>query len=503
MKTLRNCHGQSLMIAIMMVLILFIVVPVIVYVNQSNAVHQAGSEQRVQALATARMAISYAKNILSTDQATWNAAIGVPGRTFGATDADCTSGSVILGPDGSRFRIQCDGLEGALPYQVHIKAFALDANNNVLYTLNALVSQRTLAVALPEDVRASLALAMVNDVPAPPPGPAPGPLIVHWGPAAVFDNNAAHTWNLTNALDQLGTPPYPGIPRKFSNTAITGSGAFPRNAAPTDLREYWANAELGVAPAVNDDSADLVYGYSNMANAQTGLPAAAGGTQTPVGSGSGHYVAGSGPPYNTVVFDGTSYNAGTPGISPQFVGTPSIYVDDGSGGIVNAEFDHLALDMTKRAGGPYNTFDGAFIVTGDLILKNLSPSDGLPGLTVHVPPKAALEYSYLTQAGNTWFCQGAANCDPTTGTGVTGLGTSLTSINFRGFLWVKGNLFVQSGSWVLNGAVLVGDPSRDPSFNANGKITVAPGASLAILYDDKINHAIHMSRVVLQTDSMW
>jgi hypothetical protein len=144
----------------------------------------------------------------------------------------------------------------------------------------------------------------------------------------------------------------------------------------------------------------------------------------------------------------------------------------------NARFDNLTLDLSS----------GAFIVNGNLILG--TPGSGMD-LTLRVPTDHALEYLY-TPTG-TIPCHNLETCSSTVASGSGGF-------QFRGLLFVNGDLLVNGIGWKMAGAVLVGNFAT-----GEGRLIIESGTptnSLAIFYDENIGHMAEMNPLQLQIDGM-
>ena len=445
-----NASGQALVMAVLMGAMLALTVPTIVFVNQINAAHQTGSEHRLKTLLIAREGIAYAKQLLA---ARWTAALAGPPWTAANGLADC-NGGLLRGADGSLFKMTCDRDAPIEPYQVHVvvTAYAAKPDGAVvpLRALSAFLSPQTVAVNLPNDVRASVALELIN-------APAAGShFTVHWGPISCLDPS--------NLVDLIATPMDAGrFPRKFFvNGLNTKAPARGTTAAPTDLQEYWAYQILGFGPPVDEAA------YRTVAQNESGIPApnCAGLCASAIaGIGTGYWTPA---PGDRAVIDGATFNNGA--IGPGAV----LYIDG------DAELNRLNLDLRG----------GAIIVMHDLYLND--PGAG-SAATLRLPPTAALEYPYAATNGFAWPCQNAANetCAPTDP-------HPAGAVQYRGFLWAKHNLLVEKPGWRLSGAVRVGDPSIGGS---DAQLDATRG-DLTVYYDDRVNRGIKTATVQLQCDRL-
>jgi hypothetical protein len=315
--------------------------------------------------------------------------------------------------------------------------------------VRAILSRRTLGADLATTVHAAAALQVVQQ----PAVVDPGALNVHWGPivclqAAQDTANNLSVWTLPAPIDA-------GLyPRKFSVGGITG--APPRSRSGTalspgpdsDQKEYWAHAPIAPPPLIDEPA------YIQRARSQglviprphyAGSPLAATTCLAANPVNCGYFVPlDSG---GTVVFDG--------GYQP-----PSgavIYVDGA------AEFDQIVMDNVT------------FIITGSLSINDSSGGGPIP---LVVPSSASLEYPYSPASQP---CQGLSTC------------LSPGNVQFRGFLYVKGNIFVNTVGWTMAGALMVGDvqaPTGTSGMLVIPGNSVPSNASLTLYYDDAVNHDI-------------
>lgn len=151
-----------------------------------------------------------------------------------------------------------------------------------------------------------------------------------------------------------------------------------------------------------------------------------------------------------------------------------IYVDG------NAQFRRLALDLSN----------GALVVTGNLTLKDNTGSNGTTS-NLYVSSTAAREYPYYKSDGS-GFPSTAWPCRLQTGTTCTlSQATGGTPVYFRGFLYVKGNLVVESGpAWIISGGLQV-----------DGQLTVQTGGNLVVYYDDNVINSALTTPFQLQIES--
>src|SRR6266403_598241 len=99
--------GQTLLLAVLIGAILLISIPVIIFLNQINAMHQVSSQKRAKARTIAEAGIAYAARKLSANQATWTAALAnsFNGTQPGTLATDCNTGTPVPSPSGGSFTL--------------------------------------------------------------------------------------------------------------------------------------------------------------------------------------------------------------------------------------------------------------------------------------------------------------------------------------------------------------------------------------------------------------
>jgi hypothetical protein len=284
-------------------------------------------------------------------------------------------------------------------------------------------------------------------------------------------------------------------PRKFSITPITEFGTAnaaanttdataslarcPTNCSctsPTDEQEYWA-----CTGTVFDDPIDTGT-YKNLAltEPEAGIivpscitsGGAADGTPVQWATSGGYFDVNQCNSGNTdrVLFDG-AYTVPNP--------NTVIYVDNG-----DAQFNSVEMDF----GGAVNA-KGAFIAAANLFVNGTIPITAAPNQTLGIrqPPNYLQEYPYgksgllptpiCPSVGCS--CAAVANSPPCT-------------LPFRGFLYVLGNMTVQTGgaasNFVMSGVLRV--DGLVTGVPTGPGLTVNDGNSLVVYYDDVINHNI-------------
>lgn len=441
--------GQLMLISVFLMLILFIAIPSVVWVNSQSSLLATRTQKSQEARGATEQAIAYTLRALS-DPVLWqNARRGVFPPVCGST---------YTTPKGMQFLITCGRPGGDDPsvarYQVKVVAQAhqsLGRELELLRSVQANLSQKTLGVTLNDKTNASAALVLFSN----PSVSEETKLDVHWGPIVSHDTQL---WRLSGRIDQYQ------YPRKFSEGGITGGPALPRSPTRTpptsDKKEYWAWNAVGFANVIDEKF------YIAVATSATGItpPICSGGgncSAYPPGSTSGYF--------NAVNTDTATFDGG-------YVVDPStaIYVNG------NATFRQIAIDLKKA---PFNE-NSAFIVTGNLILDDSNQGQILSDL--RVPPTARQEYPFLSDFPCSSSVGATCSSDSTDWDLPHG-----GNVDFRGFLYVKGNLIVRAADWVLAGAVRV-----------DGQLIIQPRGSLTILYDDEINHSIKATPFELQIDSL-
>lgn len=474
----RDQCGQSLLLAVFILLLLGLSVPLIILVNQAGSWHQVSVQKKSRALNVAEEGISYGVRALAP---TWQTVLNT--STF---PAECTSGAKIDSASGGKFSITCDKTTAGLrPYQVAVTATAWikdnSGNETILKKVRAFVSRRTLSAVLTTRVHADSAVVLTRK-----PVIANNQLRVHWGPVVClepFTGGPPSPWTL---YDPMNSQLYP---RKFAQGGIQGAGSAagsatyrtPSQASVTsDRMEYWAFNDLGFIPVIDTQT------YVNVARTQSymaSMPTCTGGGSVVRDGACGGNQCGvfivTAP--CTLVFDNTFTVSNSQGIVFVSGVTPTT--------VVNVRFQNLNVDMSN----------GAFIVDGNLDLNTRIATSGTD-LNLNVPNTAHLEYPYYKSDGTgtptAWPC--SANEGATCLSSVADTGAS-PKTNFRGFLWASGNVTVTAQEWHMAGSMLVGNPWMS---GTTGILDTSTGTgSLYFYYDDLINHQILTKGVELQIDS--
>ena len=449
-----NRSGQALMIGVMLVLMLIIAVPAIIFLNQHSTFHGVESQKRLKARAVAEAGIAYAIQQLSQQSAVvgnpppnWPYLGGAPGLPTTGTFTSIQEVSFTVTYTSTSLILPVPGLQN---YQVKIMArpTTWDPVHQQIVPIpgsgiSAMVSQQTVGVKLPTGYSSSLAmqLGLVPNV-----GTTSGDFRVHWGPIAVLD--PINPWTLVQAPATQGMNTYQ-YPRKFAVQGITGAGTATADAgntdpsAPltrcptaactstTDQNEYWAYMSPGFSSPIN------LPAYQILASVNTtgiATPPKCLSTNAPIPPScpAGNPTCGffdlsnplSGCVGGTAVFDNTFIVPAVPNVV--------VYVASGT-----AQFNNgLSIDL--KPGGAF-IVTGNPTATGNLIVNGVLLNAGTQN-DIWEPPTAIMEYPYRP----TWLAACANN--------KMQLPARLPRVplrvrcHFRGFLYVQGNMTVQTAS---------------------------------------------------------
>jgi hypothetical protein len=451
-KLKSNHAGQVLLLSVCLGLVLLIGVSAVFFMTQTGSNHQVFSSQRGSAASVADAGLGYAMQQLGQSLPVWQSALNANFLSIPV----CNSGALVKTPSGGHFTISCSTGTAGNPnlqnYEVAVKVVASQtASGGVempLRAIQAYVGQRTLGADLASRLHTAAALQLVMQ-----PNVA-GTLDVEWGPIVCLDPNP---WLLPNV--RLDAAQYP---RKFSAGWIYGT-SFPRSGPggpgpQTDQQEYWSQSAFIEIPLVDKTyyrlQAQAESGIGQPVSKQTGspiTPACAGPTAC------GYFGPPNLAPGDTAVFGAASLYSLTRG--------QILYIDG------NAEFDKIAMD------------GASVLVLGQMTLAD---SSGGNILTLNVPQTAPLEYPHFPSNPTSWPCQ--VNPVP--------LGYTCTSpgkVQFRGFLYVEGQLLVNAPDWTMAGALWVG--KLQAPYQTSLSLTIPSGNGLTLYYDDQINHSLHFNPV--------
>src|SRR4051812_37504059 len=90
--------GQALMIGVFMMLLLFLTIPMVIFLNQSGGLHQMSSVKRAKAFALSEGGVTDAIQRLSTP-ATWSANL--------AAASGCSIAGAYTSPNGGSYTLEC------------------------------------------------------------------------------------------------------------------------------------------------------------------------------------------------------------------------------------------------------------------------------------------------------------------------------------------------------------------------------------------------------------
>lgn len=480
--------GQVLLMSILILLVLMISVPSVVFFNRMSGKSTISTVRSQKAMATAQEGTQYAMRLLGSTQGIWDAALA---GTFPSEFAATT----YQGVSGGRYTIQCAVGAPLQNYQVGIKVVgsaSTQVNTHDNRALMTIVSKRTVAGMQFNQGFAPAALLLMStptEEKLPLNSASTAGLAVHWGPIVLLDS---FQWTLRGQQNSKL------FPRKFAAGDVTGDPAAtpvrPRSLSvppqDTDNKEYWANASLGFPPVID------IGAYQGRAQITTGItpPKLSDGINDAavsplcIAAGNptcGHFVIAS---TETAVFSNYTLNT-----NPNAV----IYVEG------SAELRAVAIDL-KDTVTPKNS--GALIVTKNLVLGDIGPATGNSydgnALTLRIPPTALKEYPYYPAITDVYPCWTATINTCTSAQAKLGrgdnsqLGNNGTAdglVQFRGFVYVKGNVSVTTPinrSWLMVGVMRV-----------DGVLNVPATTKLSILYDDEVNRTIAATPMELVVDS--
>jgi len=512
MKKARDRSGQALLIGVLILMLLMITIPAVIFLNQHAASHGVESQRRLKARTVAEEGLAFGIQQLSQP--------GPPPNWPYLPGGILPPSGTFTSLEQSSFTITYTSTTVATPvlqtYQVQIivRPTQWDPVNQQIVSvpgssIAALVSQHTVGAQLPGGFSTSAAVQL-GLAPNTPPG---ANFRVYWGPI-VITNSGTPAWNVGPACPAAGTMNCDQFPRKFSTGAITGAAGGTNQAdvtyttdpnAPltrcppnggntgcaandsaTDEKEYWAY----ISPTAFVSYIDT-HTYQLIAQAETNItppicvtsagipdtppfPPTLSATNCTPGSACGYFdVANCNNTGDAALFDGSPYAVPN--------STDVIYVTNSANpGVGNVQFGNIAIDFHE--GG------GAFIVTGNLTVNgNASLANPTPQADIRLPPTAALDFPYTPGLSNYFssICpNNLCNSSPLLG------GTPNAGMNFRGFLYVQGNMTEGSG----NGVAMDGVLRVDGQLNAPDLFVP--------FYDDVINHKILTTNFELQVDSM-
>ncbi len=485
------------MIGIFILLLVLTAVPAMIFLNQHAASHGAQSLKRLKGRAIAEEGTAFAIQQIQNS---------VPANTFPAA-----FNPGALGFDGSKifassqgsgvFQITVPPATGLESYQVKLEARPGTSVGGTFVptpgsSIATIVSKHTVGIKLPTGLNASAAVQLANV----PVVANSADFRVLWGPIALYDKNLwAITKPCSTGINTFDMNCYQ-MPRKFSIGGLTGAATgtnkgdalnVPPSAdltrcpdtatcvAATDQKEYWAFTSLGFQPVIDD--IDYINSAKNtippvpapIACTAPVAPATAGTCiAAPAGSGNFDKVKNS-----TAVFP-------TAPVPPNFAPSPAvvIYIDG------SAFFGNLSMDF-KQTG----VKAGALIVTRSLTIANSVYTKNTPQTDIRLPPTYNQDMPYASPGAIAGL---AAICPSNKCNSSLILGVPAGGVQFRGFLWVKGDLTIKPDVLFAMSGVLRVDGTLTVEGGTPGNVT-----RFIVFYDDEISRQIRTSNLELQVDS--
>ncbi len=457
--------GQLLILSLLILLSLGLSLFVVLFLNQYLTKSSVYAMKKQRGIQIGNSALSIATVELGVPSI-WDLALnhasfpsGYDGSnhfvaTFGEYTIACSTGNSNLSPYD---------LKVSTSYEVRVMAQSygvVGGEKRPLRLVEAALGPMTIGARLGSGTAASAAL-MLAQYPHVGTSEGFGDLTVHWGPIVSYSSMTLHGTTACSAIGCTSADAFGNHPRLFSADAIVPKIYSPTPPPTTDNAFYWGylgttmtTLPLGVNTAVYQSSAMTTsLGGASL----TGCTTLSGG----------YCLASGGPAHLTSGF--TLSNS-----------TAVIFIQGDA--IVDGA---LALDIN------------ALVVTGSMTFSGNVNNGQI--FTLRVPPTARLEYPNST----TFPCStsmtnsdGSGTCTP----------PNETYIDFRGFLYVQGDLTVNGGhtdggyppSRVIAGSVRVGDSPT----SGTSALTVTSGNALRIYYDDEINHRVSMSSLILVRNSV-
>jgi hypothetical protein len=408
---MKRNGGQVMLIAAFLLIVLVIMVPVMIFINQRGSVHGVQSAKRSKGSAIAEEGLDFACRQLLT---TW------PYR-----DNILPTNQTLSSAQGGSFSVRYEAAPsaGLQPYQVRITAIPYDEKGKVIpgSTLVAAVSQRTIGAKMPSGVVAPAALEL-RQVPSVNSSAA---LSVYFGPIVCqAADPGLGVWQLDRISDSERRP------RKFSRGGIRGvTGANPArsetipNKTLSDEKEFWAYTDVGLQSNIKIE--DYITKAKNSLCPNPPVCPIDSTHCLPEPPASGNCYFPNVTLNDQAIFDDLTLTG------PDTV----VYV------VGNATFNDVSMNLSPR---------GAIIVDGNLTLDD-NKNTPVASQPTSCPPTRCLDVNCQTV--------NCANNNPW-----------LTfPIDMQGFLYVTGNL-VQTADipWTLQGAARV-----DGQFQVNnGTFTI-------------------------------
>ncbi len=431
MKT-TNRGGQLLIVALMITAILVATVPILFAISKRLHYFYGDSSAKIKFNLSSQAALAQVNYALSASPELWNRAI-----TNAALSQEGFDGSrTFIGVNKIPYTVVCFRDPSLLPNQLRVKIRLTNAGKTFqrYQTYEAILSRKTMGVDLPVLRHAPAALYVLGDLDLSRQQAETPELDVHWGAIVCFG---------TLTLDDApNAETYGHHPRKFARGEYRAPYA---KHQITDGREFWSQRFWGEPVVIDDDR------YRKAATEQNGD---ANKDDATAQERKSSYISA---PEQVLIVRSVA-------TQPKDNVVPVLYVD------ASVRFETDGIDLGT----------GAMIVTENAIFEDHREGKELP---LSVPPSGALEYPYLPD--NTKFpCQEqiGASCSSQTAL------ASSSKVDFRGFLYVKGDMYVNQDTTIVG------------VLRVDGQLHVHGGKRLTILFDDKVSRSIYTTGAELQQE---
>jgi hypothetical protein len=445
--------GQAIIVAILLVVIMVIMVPFLANFLRLHSGWGVSAAQSSMALRAAYAGVAQASNWLSADQtqALWDNARGNNTAFTGTWPSSLNHGGVAN--SGGTFSLQLNtnldtnAMGLGLPPRFLTEICSTGHYEGVTRALQVGLKARGIGVRLPNGLEIYPALTLLHD---PLPGSVAG-LSVYWGPIVVYDN---FTLLPTDEIYSTHSP------RKFAVGAIYPDK--PTSMAPTtDGKEYWAYSKLGAPPVIDTPK---YQAQSGLTPTTLDGPAPYGYIPVPVGTTS-------------------LYIAGDAMLNRVQVTVKGLIVTGNATfdtNVVKANYPSMcgAFDCDTVMNAPiefwreYPQGFNALPFPGWTLSSGINPHCVTPG-----------DPAYPCNVGN--LSAGIYQFSTTLGIG--GIATNQVA-DIHGFVYVKGNLNVTHGDWIINGGLRV-----------DGTLTIDPlHAHLYVLANDFVLNNVYTTPLKIE-----
>jgi len=503
--SMRNTQGQAGLLAVLLVVFLLTMVLGVVGLLQTMGGRIVTQTQKDLALNAAQSGAARGAKELAASYSIWHDALN-PQIEGGASKPIVgsypppvfdSSAPFPLSFPGQSYRLHGSNLPDTLIglglFRYTAEACVTGYEGAAQQSLDVGYRAAGLSVRLPTGLQVSPAVILDHD-----PGPAtssnhPQNFHVHGGPLVVFDSLS---------LDPTSDMVAAHFPRKFSK----GLMSFEPATSTTDNVEYWQDANLGDEPALDlnqyRSSARSTHSDPAFANPCPVSPISANLDFVLTGNCTLDAPISALTPYGFVPF-----NWSAP--PPSYVPGPTFYLE---GAAFTTTIGRSTLVMPQAVDVP-----GAnIIVDGAVTLDNggTSPPVQAPWADsgdllyfneyVGFSPKGWEEYPYDTPLASYLFgsaspacwkvgdhsypCKDAPRFFYRSAAPLTGAAPHTQPVAVRGLMYVGGDLNVLSGTWIIDGALIV-----------KGHLTIAPAAQLYVMYDDSIVQFVPTTPLTITT----